>query len=408
MSLDSAARRFSVATAAAIALGLIVLALSAGVVAIGLDAHRLNVADATAQGPIILSFAIVGFVVALRQPNNAIGWVLLSASFFFIVDDIASAYSVLDYGLNGGRLPLGALAVIVQPSWAPAIVLFGLAILLFPDAKVPSRAWRWVVWVFLAIAALWVLGAFALASDAVVQHKIQIDSTGNLILLDHPTGNWAWWGVAQNIFFPILGLGWLSSLARQVGAYRGSTGDRRLQLKWLMAGASTCVIGGFFSVVFSSSSSETLRVLSSIGTLGLVGLPLSIGVAILKYRLYDIDRLISRTLSYALVTGLLVGIYVGIVVLTTDVLSFSSPVAVTASTLVAAALFNPLRRGVQRLVDRRFNRRGYNADQTIADFSLQLRASVDLDTVRADLLEAVGRSVEPAHMGVWIRQRPAS
>jgi hypothetical protein len=134
-------------------------------------------------------------------------------------------------------------------------------------------------------------------------------------------------------------------------------------------------------------------------------LPITIGVGILKYRLYDIDRLISRTLSYAVVTGLVVGVYVGFVTLVTKVLGFSSPVAVAASTLAAVALFNPLRVRVQRVVDRRFNRARYDAEATVASFTARLRDAIDLETVRTELLEVVNRSVEPAHASVWIIRR---
>jgi hypothetical protein len=230
-----------------------------------------------------------------------------------------------------------------------------------------------------------------------------MDSSGNLVQLDHPTGDWAWWGVSQDVFFPVLGLGWLSSLARQIGTYRHSTRDRKLQLQWLMVGASLAMVGGLFSVIGSDSSSQTLRVAAGIGTACFVGLPVSIGIAILKYRLYDIDRLISRSLSYATVSGLLIGVYFGIVVLSTDVLSFSSPVAVAASTLTAAALFNPVRRAVQRQVDRRFNRTGYDAEATIAEFVARLRESVTIDAVRSDLLDVVGSAVEPANASIWMK-----
>jgi len=130
-------------------------------------------------------------------------------------------------------------------------------------------------------------------------------------------------------------------------------------------------------------------------------IPAAVGVAILKYRLYDIDRLISRTLAYAIVTGLLIGVYAGLVLLATQVLSITSPVAVAASTLAAAALFSPLRRRVQRVVDRRFNRVRYDADQTIAAFAARLRDAIDLDAVRSDLLTVVNTAVEPAHISVW-------
>jgi len=131
----------------------------------------------------------------------------------------------------------------------------------------------------------------------------------------------------------------------------------------------------------------------------------TMGVAILKYRLYDIDRIISRTLAYAIITGLLVGVYAGLILLATHVLSLHSTVAVAAATLAAAALFSPLRRRVQQVVDRRFNRARYDADQTVAAFAARLKDAVDLDAVRGDLAGVVNRALEPAHISVWISHR---
>jgi hypothetical protein len=145
--------------------------------------------------------------------------------------------------------------------------------------------------------------------------------------------------------------------------------------------------------------------LSNVLLFGVAALPVSVGVAILKYRLYDIDRLISRTLAYALVTGLLVGVYAGLVLLTTQVFGVHSTVAVAASTLVAAALFNPVRRRVQKAVDRRFNRARYDADQTVAAFAARLKDAVDLAAVRHDLAGVVHQALEPAHVSVWISHR---
>ena len=141
------------------------------------------------------------------------------------------------------------------------------------------------------------------------------------------------------------------------------------------------------------------------GVAGLLALPVSMGVAIFKYRLFDIDRIISRTLGYAIVTGLLVGVYAGLVLLATRVLTVHAPVAVAAATLAAAALFTPVRRRVQRAVDRRFNRARYDADRTIAAFAARLQDAVDLDTVTADLVGVVHTALEPAHMSAVDRRR---
>jgi ABC-type bacteriocin/lantibiotic exporter with double-glycine peptidase domain len=154
-------------------------------------------------------------------------------------------------------------------------------------------------------------------------------------------------------------------------------------------------------VVVTNGGGE--RVVTDVAALGIAAMPVGIGIGILKYRLYEIDRLISRTLSYAILSGLLVLIFIGIVVLTTDVLPFSSPVGVAASTLAAAALFNPLRRRVQHTVDRRFNRARYDAEAIVTAFTVRLRDAIDLDTVRGELLHAVDRAVEPSHASLWIR-----
>ena len=139
------------------------------------------------------------------------------------------------------------------------------------------------------------------------------------------------------------------------------------------------------------------------GAIALVAV--AIGIAVLRYRLYDIDRIISRTVAYAIITSLLVGVYAGLVLLTTQVFRFHTPVAVAASTLAAAALFNPVRRRVQQMVDRRFNRARYDADQTVAAFAARLKDAVDLDSVRDDLAGVVHQALEPAHVSVWISQR---
>jgi hypothetical protein len=177
-----------------------------------------------------------------------------------------------------------------------------------------------------------------------------------------------------------------------------------LQLKWLLSGAAagiTLAVGGFLASI-------TVPALNGIGSaasaLGILALPVSLGLGILKFRLYDIDRIISRTLAYAIVTGLLVGVYAGLVLLATQVLTIKSPVAVAGSTLVAAALFNPLRHRVQRAVDRRFNRARYDADQTVAAFAGRLKDAVDLDSVRDDLASVVANALEPAHVSVWMSE----
>jgi hypothetical protein len=176
-----------------------------------------------------------------------------------------------------------------------------------------------------------------------------------------------------------------------------SAGEERLQLKWFAA-AAVLVVATFIALILTNSNSAAAAILNN---LALLCLDAAIAIAVLKYRLYDIDRIISRTLAYAIVTGLLVGVYAGLVLLATQVLTLKSPVAVAGSTLVAAALFSPLRSRVQRAVDRRFNRARYDADQMVAAFAARLKDAVDLDAVQADWLAWFSRRWSPlmSHCG---------
>ena len=203
---------------------------------------------------------------------------------------------------------------------------------------------------------------------------------------------------------PLVAPIWISTLVRQVVRYRRSSGLERLQLKWLVAGGAGSLTAIVFFVAGGGSGNSALSdVLSTIfGTL-FAALPVSMGIAILRYRLYELDRLISRTLSYAILTAILVGIFIALIALTTNTLALSGRVGVAASTLAAAALFNPLRIRVQRGVDRRFNRARYDAEATVAAFTARLRDAVEIDAIRADLLGAVNRAVEPTYASVWIK-----
>jgi hypothetical protein len=351
--------------------------------------------------PYSLIFAMLGFVVALRKPGNPLGWLILGTAGFFALSEDASFYAVADYRLHHGSLPLGWLALITQPGWAPGIASVGLIALLFPDGRPPSPRWRWVLWPYLALALLWTAGALAFTAAAILAHRTRVDAGGNLMVLAHPAGGAAWWGAAQNLFFLVLVVSWLASLAGQAMSYRRSSGERRQQLKWLLTGAASC-LAGFGLILTGSIPGGWGVVIGILGAAGLIALPACIGIGILRYRLFDIDRILSRTVAYAIVTGLLLGVYAGLVLLATQVLGFASTWAVAASTLAAAALFTPLRRRVQRAVDRRFNRARYDADRMVDAFASRLQDAVSLDTVRADLAAVVHGALEPAHVTLWI------
>jgi hypothetical protein len=379
--------------------GGMLIVLAAAVIPLATLTHQN---DAAVSGtPLTLAFGLVGLAVAIRQPRNPVGWCLLSAGVLAGLDNAASLYTVAHY-VEHHQLPLPALAVLAQPSWAPAIVLFGVATQLFPDARLPRGRWRLVLWIYLGFGAVWTVGAFAIALNAVIGNHIAITSSGDLAQLDRPSGPTAWWGILQTLFFPLFGLMLVAWVVREAPAFRRSTGERRQQLVLLIAGGLITGVSGGITVTFSGRSG-ILGVLGIVGGVGLVALPLSVGVGILRFRLYEIDRLISRTISYTIVTGLLAGIFVGLVALTTRVLPISSPVGVAASTLAAATLFNPLRIRVQKLIDRHFNRARYDAETIVAAFSARLRDAIDPDTVRAELLHAVERTLQPTHATLWIR-----
>jgi len=270
-------------------------------------------------------------------------------------------------------------------------------ILLFPDGHLPSPRWRWAVWAYSLLCAGYLALLIAVAVDAIDGHRIRVDGYGGLTVVDYPAGRLA---VAQDIILGLALLLGISFAARQLLSWRQSSGLRRQQLKWLMFGAAVSLICAGLSVPGYSAPAGIWAWLNNFLSIGFVALPTGIGIGILRYRLYEIDRLISRTLAYAIVTGLLIGAYAVLVTLAHAVVSFRSPLAVALATLAAVALFNPLRRRVQRAVDRRFNRAHYDAEATIAAFADRMRDATDLDEIRRDLLAVAYQVVEPAHVSV--------
>jgi hypothetical protein len=189
------------------------------------------------------AFGAAGLVLAWRRPGNALGWIMLAGAFFGAVCEDASYYTVADYGLRHGDLPLGGVALLAQPGWAPAIVAFGLLLLLFPDGRLPAARWRWLVRAYLAVAAVWVTGAVVITVGALASHHVRVDSGGNLLQLNGNTPGYGWWNLVQNLFFPLLLTCWLVSLAGQALSFRRSSGIRRQQLKWLLAGSAVALAG---------------------------------------------------------------------------------------------------------------------------------------------------------------------
>jgi len=354
-----------------------------------------------ATQPVIIALpcAAVGIVVAGRRHRNPIGWLMLAVAGALLASTDAGLYALVVYRI-GRSLPLGPVGLLLYLLWSPALALLMLVILLFPDGQLPSRRWRWPARVYCLLCGGYVVALTVATADAFAARRIRVDSFGGLNVVDYPVG---WFAVAQDVIFgAVVTLG-VCFAGRQVASWRRSPGDRRQQLGWLMSGAAVCLLCAGLSIL-PVGPSGLWRALSDALALGFAALPVSIGIGILKYRLYDIDRLISRTLSYAIVTGLLIGVYALLVTLTHSVLSIKSPIAVAASTLGAVALFSPVRRRVQRVVDRHFYREHYDAERTVAAFADRLKDAVDLDEVLADLTGIVQEALEPAHVCVWVAE----
>jgi len=333
--------------------------------------------------PVAIAFAVVGALVAARTGNN-LGWLLLGTG--------VGAAVVLVTRVYAARVPASELPAAEWVGWIFTVILWitapllVLPVLLFPDGRLPSPRWRPVVWVVIIDwLALMVCPALS-----------DVNFSSNFPRLRDPVMLVAPLGTAYNLAEVIWTLVFPVGAAAMIVRFRRSGHEQRLQLKWFMYASAIAAV-----IVLAASQfggNDPLAAFEIAFTL----IPAAVGIAILKYRLYDIDRLISRTLAYAIVTGLLVGVYAGLVLLATQVFRLHTPVAVAAATLAAAALFNPLRRRVQHTVDRRFNRVRYDADQTVAAFAAQLRDAVDLDAVRADLVAVVNKAVEPSRISVWI------
>jgi hypothetical protein len=336
-------------------------------------------------------FAVVGAIVASRRPDNRAGWLMLLAGVVNCFGQAASQYGVWGLVRHPGTLPGADLgAWVMSFLWTPAIAVLVFVLVYFPNGRLPSRRWRWLPWmvvtcttVIVAVTAvdMWSHRGAALLADNAdwEQHTF----AGHVIAVLWP-------------FVPICAIGAMASI---VVRYRRADGIERQQLKWLMlAGIVSAPMIVVDEILPSSSRFAT--------TVALLNSPalcaIAIALAVLRYRLYDIDRIVSRTVSYGVVTGAVLGVYVSTVAVVETVLGFSSSVAIAASTLAAAAAFQPLRRRVQRAIDRRFDRAAYDARRTAEAFAQRLRDQVDVDAVSRDLLTTVEAAVAPSLVTLWL------
>ena len=346
-----------------------------------------------------LAFPLVGALVASRRPRNWVGWILLADGLLWTFGAVLDSYRV--YGLaRPGLVPFsGAVHALGQWLWVPAVGLFAVyLILLFPDGRLPSRRWRPLAWFSGAVMVLLSAG------------------------IGKPFGleQYPWVSDALPVVLALLPLCILASAVSLVLRYRWAGSEVRDQIKWvafaaLFVGVQFVIdIGASLLLVPMTASGREpawLALLDQVGFIMFAGVPIAVGIAVLKYRLYDIDVIINRALVYGSLTATLVALYFGgILVLQRLFVALTgqqSTLAVVASTLAIAALFNPLRRRIQGFVDRRFYRRKYDASKTLETFSAKLRDATDLEALSGDLKAVVGETMQPEHVSLWLRPDPS-
>jgi hypothetical protein len=358
---------------------------------------------------LFLVFPLVGALIASRRPENPIGWLCLADGFLWMTTNMLDYYSVYGVAQPGSLpFPLGA-AGINNWLWVPSVGLLATYVfLLFPNGRLPSRRWRPLAW----------LSGVVIVSVS-VGVMLSPGSLDTLKGIRNPFGleGAPWVAVAAYVILPLLPLCMLASALSLVLRYRRSRGDERQQIKWIAFAASLVALMYLVAMVASllhpsgawttAGSVWWLNLLTIAALLSFVTIPIGVGFAVLKYRLYDIDLLINRALVYGSLTVLLAATYFGGVVGLQYVLRAltgqQSTLAVVASTLVIAALFNPLRRWVQEFVDRRFYRRKYDARKTLEAFSAKLRDETDLESLGEHLAGAVSEAMQPSHVSLWLR-----
>ncbi len=392
---------------------LAVLLLAATAVLLGLNAGRMGTNQLVASAIlslVVVVYAGVGRLITSRRPGNAIAWLLGLIGVSIATSTFAEQYAL--YGLATSRGPVPGARIIgclAGPAAELTIVLALTLILLYPDGRLPSRRWRPVAWAIAVVTVAWV--AQSLQAGTKISGGLTNELDAAHVSYANPLGFLPRHGWFSDVLELILVLGLVTGflvLASVFVRRRGASTELRKQVAWLgyigvltVLSAALLFVGGLLAPGPANSWLGTL-LWSFMELIPVAGIPAAVAVAVLRYRLYEIDKIISRTLGYAIVTGLLVGVYAAIVLLATQVLKFHDSVAVAASTLAAAALFTPLRSRVQHLVDRRFNRTRYDADQTLTAFAARLKDAVDSNAVHADLLGVVHRSLEPAHATMWV------
>jgi hypothetical protein len=395
-----------------------------GSVALWILAHSTHVtrsldADLTTGGllgqALFLVFPLVGALIASRRPENPIGWLCLVDGLLWTTTDMLDYHSV--YGMaSPGSVPFPVgLAGVNHWLWVPTVGLLGTYVfLLFPDGRLPSRRWRPLAWLSGVVIASESLGLMLSPGPLDMPRGIR-----------NPFGLEAapWVAVAAHATLPLLPLCMLASALSLVMRYRRSRGDVRQQIKWIAFAASLVALTYLIAIValfihpseiwFAAGLPLWLDLIEYAALLSITSVPITIGFAVLKYRLYDIDLIINRTLVYGSLTAILAGVYFGGVTATQALFRDLAgqqelpQLVVVVSTLLIAALFTPLRRRIQSFIDRRFYRAKYDARKILEAFSVRLRDETDLEALNEDLVEVVRETMQPAHVSLWLRPEKA-
>jgi hypothetical protein len=364
-------------------------------------------------GAFFLAFPLVGALIASKRPKNAVGWFCLAVGVLWALSGVFDYYGY--YGAaTPGSVPFPVVAAGISDwIWVPAVGLLGTyVLLLFPDGRLPSRRWRPLAWLSGAVILLLSLGVMLAPGP--------LDNLGGV---RNPFGieGADWLTVGAYVILPLLPLCMLASALSLVLRYRRSGGEQRQQIKWIAFAASVVVVVYAIAMIASFAfPEESWTTAGSVWWLNLLTyavlssfmlVPIAVGIAVLKYRLYEIDLIINRTLVYGSLTAMLVALYFGGIVVLQRLFLFltgqQSTLAVVASTLLIAALFNPLRRRIQGFIDRRFYRRKYDVRKTLEAFSFKLRDETDLEALNNELVGVVRETMQPAHVSLWLRPETA-
>jgi hypothetical protein len=355
--------------------------------------------------PVFYAFAVTGVLIAWRRPRNAIAWICLGIGCVWGLE--SALFGTALYGLaNPGTVPRPeALAAIAAPLWVPGIfVMATFLLMVFPDGHLPSRRWAWLPWTVGSAIDVFYL---ALVLTEPVTYSYGRPAVEN------PFAAWLEpWLEEGGIVVDVIGvllvapvfIGIAASITAVILRFQRASGVQRQQLKWLATAGSGVVVLFVVSIFLVDLFGDAV---GFVAASFFIVIPISIGIAVLRYRLYEIDRLVSRTVSYAVIAGLLAAVYASIAIGLPQVLpvNLDSSLLVAIATLAIVALFSPVRARVQRVVDRRFNRVRYDSEREIEQFANRLRTELDLGDLTGEVLDVVTTTMQPATAGVWIRER---